>query len=196
MAEGLLSIGALILGIIIWLAFNSLVTRWYFGSSCLSVIISIVGEIIVCIIIAGVILSLIGELLAGLFGFVGGVLLFLIKAALVIIAIGAVIGIIYFIYNKIKGNNVDFGNVTDKVKSFTKQNSSETEYNSDVSVSPDEANEEGNAQTPAVDDTNQETVPQSLNADEMYCGGCGKIVSRSIKFCPYCGKQNQYTQNS
>ncbi len=134
--DGLLGIGSIVLGIMIWFAFNKFVTRFYFGSSCLSIIISIVCEIFACVIIAGMILSFFGGLLGGIIGFIGGVILFLIKAVLVLAGIGVVAAIIYFVYCKIKGKDINVSDLKEKVKD-TFNNAKSEDGNINVSTNDD-----------------------------------------------------------
>lgn len=138
----------------------------------------------------------------GTLGFVGEILLFLIKAILVIVVIVGIIGVVYFIYNKTKGNDVDFRTINNKVKEFTSTTSEEettvnnvnveavVEQNTNDIIQPIE-----NGINEEVEPENNEPEPQASNkSNDMFCGGCGKKVARTIKFCPYCGKENKYTR--
>ena len=183
------SIITLILGITIWLIFNSMVTRWYFGTSCLGMITSIIGEMIVCIMIAGFIVELVGQWLGGVFVFVGGLLAFLIKTALIIIGIAALIGVIYFIYCKVKGIDFNPEEVKSKIMDVTHPDSHK-EINSNAQGS---TNSTVNA--PSVDDVAYRQLPSdnsvtttSSDSDFIFCSKCGKKVVKESKFCPYCGK--------
>ncbi|WP_022761963.1 zinc ribbon domain-containing protein [Butyrivibrio sp. AD3002] len=183
------SIITLILGITIWLIFNSMVTRWYFGTSCLGMIASIIGEMIVCIMIAGFIVELVGQWLGGVFVFVGGLLAFLIKTALIIIGISAFIGVIYFIYCKVKGIDFNPEEVKSKIIDGA-QSISHKEIHQNTQSSSG-----SNTNVPSVDDVAYRQLPNnnsvtstSTDSDYIFCSKCGKKIVKESKFCPYCGK--------
>ena len=193
---------AVVLGIIIWLFFNSCVTRWYFGANLVSIICSIIGEIIVCIFIAGAILTFLGSALVGILGFIGGIFLFVLKIVIILAIISAVVGLIYYIYAKIKGANIDASSMKVKAQEaksrlFQRKNRipHNLSFDSDNTISncsnsaPATTNNAFNAPDNSKSQHNTEN-DQPVLIKIIHCKYCGNAMSSLNNFCDKCGNKN------
>ena len=94
----------------------------------------------------------------------------IIKILILIVLIGVVIKGLHLLYSKAKGKNIDISPVGDNENTiFT----SESSHNQKIDTS----------------------VENNDSTNLMFCGGCGKKILRTVKFCPYCGKENNYSQS-
>lgn len=216
----LLAISSLILGLIIWLLFNKFVTRFYFGANFIQILYHIVGEMFVCWLIAMFIIKLLGSFLGPILEALGGALLFLIKAVLVIALILLVLGGAYVIYYKINGNKYgtnDSSKIVNGTSAHVKMmycakcgkqiqstiqfcnycgypvinNALESVIN-DTEINLNNPDNLTDSSNSDYPDNckNYEIIPPQ-NSKLKFCYKCGQSLELNVRFCSRCGSDQE-----
>lgn len=175
-------IGLIVLVVVAYLVYHAM----YSGS----VIIGTMNGIAAAIGRRLVIPVIVGGLAAGLVIKILQYLGIILKIIVIILLIGAAVIGIYLLYCKVKGRNVNLRDISDGV--FRNTVSDMTAEQNDNQTADNIINNESEQN----DDKKESNVVQSTRINEtdlIFCGGCGNEILRTVKFCPYCGRPNNYT---
>lgn len=200
---------AFILTPILWLLYHKVFGVIYFGGVGRGIFKELFGCFIVSILIVG----FFGTIGASLLGAAGGLLgmllrlvLFLLKWALILGAIGGIIYLIYSLITKKKKTNDDINLSSDEetkevaVMQITSEQDNqeeigviETEQKEAVPINSDTQSSAFESQEQVTEDVSDaasesNNKPSSI-PETKFCVFCGKKINRSQKFCNYCGKE-------